>query len=135
PETWPFGTGTPMEPETVADIVRQNPRVRGVTFSGGEPFAQAGEFARLGKMLKADGYEIAAYTGYLFEQLLHGTIAQRELLETIDVLVDGPFMMKEKSLELNFRGSANQRILDVPESLKTGAAVPQTSARWLGEYD
>ncbi|MCD7746216.1 MAG: anaerobic ribonucleoside-triphosphate reductase activating protein [Lachnospiraceae bacterium] len=135
PETWPFGTGTAMEPETVAGIVRQNPLVRGVTFSGGEPFAQAEEFARLGRMLKADGYEIAAYTGFLFEELLKGTQEQRELLETIDVLIDGPFLMKEKSLELNFRGSRNQRILDVPESLKTGAAVPQKSLRWLGEYE
>ncbi|MCD7955365.1 MAG: anaerobic ribonucleoside-triphosphate reductase activating protein [Lachnospiraceae bacterium] len=135
PETWPFGTGTPMEPEAVAQIIRQNPLVCGVTFSGGEPFAQAGEFARLGRLLKADGYEIAAYTGFLFEQLLEGTREQRQLLETIDVLVDGPFLMKEKSLELNFRGSKNQRILDVPESLKKEAAVLQTSMRWLGEYE
>ncbi|MCD7736076.1 MAG: anaerobic ribonucleoside-triphosphate reductase activating protein [Lachnospiraceae bacterium] len=135
PETWPFGVGTPMDPETVAQIVRQNPLVRGVTFSGGEPFAQAGEFARLGRLLKADGYEIAAYTGFLFETLLEGTGEQRQLLETIDVLVDGPFLMKERSLELNFRGSRNQRILDVPESLKKGTAVLQTSRRWLGEYE
>ncbi len=135
PETWPFGTGTPMEPETVAEIVRQNPLARGVTFSGGEPFSQAGEFARLGRLLKADGYEIAAYTGFLFEELLVGTKEQRQLLETIDVLVDGPFLMKERSLELNFRGSRNQRILNVPESLKKGAAVLQTSRRWLGEYE
>ncbi|MCD8012146.1 MAG: anaerobic ribonucleoside-triphosphate reductase activating protein [Lachnospiraceae bacterium] len=135
PETWPFGAGTPMEPEAVAEIIRQNPLVRGVTFSGGEPFAQAAEFARLGRMLKADGYEIAAYTGFLFEELFEGTAEQRELLETINVLIDGPFLLKERSLELNFRGSRNQRILDVPESLEKGAAVPQKNLRWLGEYE
>ena len=69
PETWEFGCGTPTEAETVLEIVRGNPLCRGVTFSGGEPFSQAEELARLGKMLKAAGYEVAAYSGYTLEQL------------------------------------------------------------------
>ena len=60
--------------------------------------------------------------------------AQRQLLEHIDIHIDGPFLQKEKSLELAFRGSANQRILDVPKSLAAGSAVWVTSPRWLGEY-
>ena len=134
PETWAFGRGTPMAPEDILSIVKANPLCRGVTFSGGEPFAQAGEFARLGKLLKEAGYEVASYSGYTFEQLLIGTPQQRELLAAIDVLIDGPFMQSERSLELNFRGSRNQRILNVPASLAAGQAVPETSLRWLGEY-
>ena len=71
-------------------------------------------------MLKAAGYEVAAYSGYTLEQLLQGTDGQKELLGTLDVLIDGPFLQAERSLELNFRGSRNQRVLNVPESLKAG---------------
>ena len=134
PETWAFGCGTPMEEETVLDIVRSNPLCKGVTFSGGEPFCQAAGLAKLGRMLKERGYEVASYTGYTFEQLLEGTPEQRELLEALDVLIDGPFLMEERSLELNFRGSRNQRILNVPASLQQGRALAETSLRWLGEY-
>jgi len=134
PETWAFGCGTQVQEEELVELVRANPLCRGVTFSGGEPFAQAAGFARLGRLLKQAGYEVASYSGYTFEQLLTGTPEQRELLETIDVLIDGPFLQAERSLELNFRGSRNQRILDVPASLQAGCAVQKTGARWLGEY-
>ncbi len=134
PETWEFGCGTPMEEERIFEIVKSNPLCRGVTFSGGEPFAQAEGFAKLARLLKEAGYEVASYSGFTFEQLLRGTQAQRELLQTIDVLIDGPFIMKEKSLEISFRGSRNQRILDVPASLKANHPIPVTSQRWLGEY-
>ncbi len=134
PETWEFGCGTPMEEERIAEIVRSNPLCRGVTFSGGEPFAQAEGFAQLARLLKAQGYEVASYTGYTLEALLRGTPAQRALLETIDILIDGPFLLAEKSLEVPFRGSKNQRILDVPASLAAGQAVETRSRRWLGEY-
>ena len=134
PETWEFGCGTEMAEETVLDIVRSNPLCKGVTFSGGEPFCQAEGLARLGRMLKERGYEVAAYSGYTFEELLEGTLEQKGLLATLDVLIDGPFLMEERSLELNFRGSRNQRILNVPASLAAGRAVEETSPRWLGEY-
>ncbi|MBQ7344851.1 MAG: anaerobic ribonucleoside-triphosphate reductase activating protein [Oscillospiraceae bacterium] len=134
PETWDFGCGTPMEEERIVDIVRENPLCRGVTFSGGEPFAQAEGFAKLARLLKGEGYEVASYSGYTFEQLLRGTKAQRELLTCIDVLIDGPFLLAEKSLEVPFRGSRNQRILDVPASLEAGAAVVITGGRWSGVY-
>lgn len=134
PETWEFGCGTKISEEAVLDIVLSNPLCRGVTFSGGEPFAQAEGFAELARLLKEKGYEVASYTGFTFEQLLKGTPAQKELLGRIDVLIDGPFVLSEKSLELAFRGSRNQRILDVPKSLAAGEAVAVTSPRWLGEY-
>ena len=79
-------------------------------------------------------YEDRDRSGYTFEQLLCGTPGQKELLRHIDVLIDGPFIQAEKSLEVPFRGSKNQRILDVPKSLAAGEAVETTSKRWLGEY-
>ena len=133
-ETWEFGCGTDIDEERILEIVRSNPLCRGVTFSGGEPFAQAESFAKLAKLLKQAGYEVASYSGYTFEQLQKGSAAQQELLENIDILIDGPFIQAEKSLELVFRGSRNQRILDVPKSLATGEAVRTVSGRWLGEY-
>ena len=134
PETWEFGCGTQVPVEQVLEIVRSNPLCRGVTFSGGEPFTQAAAFARLGRLLKEAGYEVASYSGYTFEQLLAGTKAQRELLETIDVLIDGPFLLDQKTLETPFRGSRNQRILDVKKSLAAQAPVEITAGRWAGEY-
>ncbi len=134
PETWDFGCGTVMDEADILRIVRSNPLCRGVTFSGGEPFAQAEGFARLAGLLKESGYEVASYSGYTFEQLLSGTPAQKALLKTIDVLIDGPFVLEERSLQLPFRGSRNQRILDVPKSLAAGRAVEITRGRWAGEY-
>ena len=134
PETWDFGCGTEIPVEAIVDIVKSNPLCRGVTFSGGEPFAQAAGFAKLAKLLKEKGYEVASYSGYTFEELLEGSEDQKKLLETIDILIDGPFLLAEKSLEIAFRGSRNQRILDVQKSLAAGKAVETTSKRWSGEY-
>lgn len=134
PETWQFGCGTPMEEERIADIVGTNPLCRGVTFSGGEPFAQAEGFTKLAKLLKSRGYEVASYSGYTFEELTKGTEAQQELLKSIDVLIDGRFELGQRSLEIAFRGSKNQRIIDVQKSLTAGKPVCITSGRWAGEY-
>ena len=134
PETWEFGCGTQVPVEDLVDVVRSNPLCRGVTFSGGEPFSQAEGFAKLARLLKAQGYEVASYSGFTFEELLEGTEDQKKLLENIDILIDGRFILAEKSLEIAFRGSRNQRILDVKKSLAEGRAVCVTSGRWLGEY-
>lgn len=134
PETWAFEGGTAIDEEDALKIVRSNPLSRGVTFSGGEPFSQAESFTKLAILLKENGYEVASYSGFTFEQLVNGTEAQKDLLRHIDVLIDGPFLQSEKSLTLNFRGSKNQRILDVPKSLAEGKAVEITSGRWTGEY-
>ena len=134
PETWDFCCGTQVPVEAIVDIVKSNPLCRGVTFSGGEPFAQAAGFAKLAGLLKEQGYEVASYSGYTFEELLEGSEDQKQLLESIDILIDGPFLLAEKSLEIAFRGSRNQRILDVKKSLAAGQAVETASKRWLGEY-
>ena len=134
PETWAFGCGTDIPVKAIVDIVKSNPLCKGVTFSGGEPFSQAAAFAKLAVLLKAEGYEVASYSGYTFEELLEGSEAQQQLLSVIDILIDGRFLLEQKSLEIAFRGSRNQRILDVKKSLAEGRAVETASKRWLGEY-
>lgn len=132
PDTWEFGKGTKMTTDEVLAEIKKNPICRGVTFSGGEPFCQAGALAELSAVLKDEGYETASYTGYTFEELIEGTEEQRRFLQTLDVLVDGPFVLAKRNLDLRFRGSSNQRILDIPESLAAGKAVWYAGERWVG---
>lgn len=133
PATHAFGAGRPVPVEQVYHRIKDHPLCRGVTFSGGEPFCQAEAYTALGTLLKQDGYELAAYTGFTFEALQNGTAAQRALLALLDTLIDGPFLLEQRDLSLRFRGSANQRILNVPQSLAAGSAVWETAPRWVGE--
>ena len=133
PETWSFAGGVEMSEEALAARIRSNPLAKGVTFSGGEPFAQPAGFAKLAELLRAD-YELASYTGYTFEELYAmEDPAVRKLLGLLDILVDGRFVEAERSLSLRFRGSRNQRIIDLPRSLAAGRAVECTAERWTGE--
>lgn len=132
PESWPFGAGEEYTVQRLYEMVKGNPLCRGVTFSGGEPFCQPGPLALLGERLRAEGYEVASYSGFTFEELLAGTPEQRRLLETLDILVDGRFEREKRNLDLRFRGSENQRILDVPKSLAEKRAVWCEAERWTG---
>lgn len=134
PETWNDAGGTLLEEQEIVQIIEKNPLAKGVTFSGGEPFAQAESFGFLAQLLKDKGYEVASYSGYTFEELLNGTKEQKALLRKIDVLIDGRYEEDKRSLNLIYRGSTNQRIIDVPESLAQGKAVEITGGRWAGEY-
>jgi anaerobic ribonucleoside-triphosphate reductase activating protein len=90
--------------------------LNGVTFSGGEPISQAKEFASLAKRVKSLGLDIVTYTGYTFEELLEMSIKDihiKRLLENTDLLVDGPYLASERDLSVPFRGSRNQRLIDV----------------------
>ena len=112
---------------TVEEVVREmasNPLTRGLTLSGGEPFRQPEDCLRLVQAARERGLGVWSYTGYTFEYLLReGTEAQQALLEALDVLVDGPFVLAERTLSLPWRGSRNQRLIDVPASLRAGEAV------------
>lgn len=139
PKTHAFGTGVDRSVEELVAEIGRNPLVRGVTFSGGDPFFQAEGFAALAEALEASGYELASYTGFTWEELASkGTAAQRKLLAHLDILVDGPFMIERRSPELRFRGSSNQRIIDVRKSLADldaasgGAPILCAAKRWTG---
>ena len=104
------------------DEIKSNPLVSGVTFSGGEPFIQPEPLTIFAKILKAEGYSIWAYTGFTYDKLI--TDQKRlKLLEYVDVLVDGPFVLSLKSLDLDFRGSSNQRLINVKETLAKNSVV------------
>ena len=93
-----------------------------VTFSGGDPMYQAAGFAELAREIhKRTNKDIWCYTGFTFESLINQD--QRQLLEELDVLVDGPFVQALRDPDLLFRGSSNQRIIDVQASLYTGQTV------------
>ena len=95
-----------------------------VTFTGGDPFFQAEGFAELARRIKTETTKtIWCYTGFLYEHLLEQP-RYRTLLEQLDVLVDGPFIMAQRNEDLLFRGSANQRLIDVQASHKAGTVVP-----------
>lgn len=123
PQSHDFDGGTLRDTAEVIAVMRDNPLLDGITLTGGEPFAQPEACAEVARAAHAAGLSVWCYSGYTFEQLLAGSAEQRRLLEAVDVLVDGLFLLEQRSLELRFRGSANQRILDVPASLTAGQAV------------
>jgi anaerobic ribonucleoside-triphosphate reductase activating protein len=126
PGSHPFAGGTVMTTAELLERIKANPLLSGVTFSGGEPFCQPLPLAELGREVKALGLNIVTFTGYTFEYLYEKRSSKAgydALLSVTDWLIDGRFMEELRSLELHFRGSSNQRIIDVPKSLAAGHAV------------
>lgn len=126
PDTHDFEGGFEAQPEKILAEIKKNPLLRGVTFSGGEPFCQAKEFSDLALKIKAEGLNIMTYTGYTFEHLIKNADEcnfWKSLVENTDILVDGQFQEEYKDLTLKFRGSSNQRILDANNSLKYSKAI------------
>ncbi len=126
PNSHDVNGGYDEDTDTIIEKIKSNPLLDGVTLSGGEPFLQAKPLTLIASAAKESGLNVMAYTGYTFEELIKGANEENgwyELLKKLDLLVDGKFVLKERSIELNFKGSKNQRILNVPESLKEGKAV------------
>lgn len=126
PETHDPDGGRLADTDKIYNKIKQYPLVKGVTFSGGDPFFQPEPLYDLAVKLKADGYHVMSYTGWTFEQLLKKSETEEfvgKLLGQLDLIVDGRFVLAQRTLELPFRGSRNQRIINVPESLKRGEAV------------
>ena len=126
PDTHSFDGGELNNIDKLVEDVKQNPMLKGVTFSGGDPFEQAEEFAYMAKELKELGINIWCYTGYTFEYILNKKKDNRsweKLLKYIDVLVDGRFEENKKDSSLKFRGSSNQRIIDIKKSLEQECVV------------
>jgi anaerobic ribonucleoside-triphosphate reductase activating protein len=111
-----------MSTEQIMRIIEADPYAN-VTFSGGDPMYQPEGFAELARAIRErTDKDIWCFSGFTYETLLHNP-RQRQLLELIDVLVDGPFVKSLRDESLLFRGSSNQRLIDVPASLKTGKTV------------
>ena len=116
PETHNFKNGEIMDMDELIGEVRDNPLLKGITFSGGDPMEQADKFVYMAKEFKSFGLNIWCYTGYRFEEIVKDEV-KREFLNYIDVLVDGKFEEKLADERLKYRGSSNQRIIDVQKSL------------------
>ncbi|OFV70989.1 anaerobic ribonucleoside-triphosphate reductase activating protein [Acetobacterium wieringae] len=109
---------------TIISEMKKNPLLDGLTLSGGEPFLQSAGFSELASQAKAAGYHVMTYTGYTYETLLaQPDQSWQQLLEHTDLLVDGRFEVEQKSLLLKFRGSHNQRIIDVKKSQQKNQLV------------
>jgi anaerobic ribonucleoside-triphosphate reductase activating protein len=124
PATHDPNGGKEMSTEEIIKTMLSNPLTDGLTLSGGDPFFQPEPCAEVAEAAKAHGLNVWAYSGWTFEQLLEDPRpAVRRLLESVDVLVDGRFVLAQRSLAIKWRGSANQRLIDVPKSLAEGKAV------------
>lgn len=126
PETHSFNSGEIMDMDKLIKDVLDNPILKGVTFSGGDPVEQAHSFSYMAKAFKKANLNIWCYTGYTFEKLLEAMksdTAISDLLNNIDVLVDGKFEIMNRNEELKFKGSTNQRIIDVKKSLDSGNII------------
>lgn len=126
PQTHDFNGGRDVDLDEIIALIDENPLLDGVTFSGGDPMDQAAELIPLARKIKERGLNLVVFTGYTFENLQQHWNEKpeyQELLSLVDMLVDGPFIMAKKSMDVKFRGSYNQRLIDVPQSLSAGKVV------------
>ena len=124
PETHDFSGGHEEDTDALIARMLKNPLLSGLTLSGGDPLEQSAPCLELAKAAHAHNLNVWAYTGYTWEYLLDENDPDRmALLQEVDVLVDGPFLLDQRSLELNYCGSKNQRLIDVPASLTQGKIV------------
>ena len=124
PETHDPSGGQIADVNTILKQIFSNPLLYGVTFSGGEPFVQAEALVPIAEAVKTKKKHLMIYTGYLYEQLLEmkNKDVQR-LLELSDILVDGPFIMEQRDLTLQYRGSKNQRVIYLVKTRQAGDIV------------
>ncbi len=116
PQTHDFNGGTLIDPLTLLPEIDENPLLAGVTFSGGEPFCQPEALLPLAREIKARGLHLLIFSGYTYEQLQDlkaSSEATDQLLRLCDTLIDGPYLEEQRDLTLQFRGSANQRVLQL----------------------
>lgn len=134
PQTHDFSGGRDAEEEEIIAGINKNPLLSGLTLSGGEPMCQARVLARLVERVRRECpkiKEVACYTGFTWEELAQGKAdGAQELLKQLDTLVDGRFIQAQRSWDLKFKGSKNQRVIDVKKSLEQGKVVLDVSERW-----
>jgi anaerobic ribonucleoside-triphosphate reductase activating protein len=122
PQTHDPSGGTEVEVSEIIEQMRSNPLLDGVTFSGGEPFEQRDAVEHIAHEAHRLRLDVWCYTGWTWEEIMRDP-AKRGMLAYIDVLVDGRFVLSQRSLELKWRGSKNQRVIDVAESLFSNKIV------------
>lgn len=122
PQTHDFNGGVEVDVEEVIEVLKEFKHQDGITLSGGDPVCQSEACYEISKAAHEMGLNVWCYTGFTYEAMLQSP-SKRKLLEEIDVLVDGKFVLEEKSYDLYFRGSKNQRIIDVQRSLKEERVV------------
>ena len=123
PETWNPNGGMEIELEEVKEQLKNLKYQTGITLSGGDPFFQPIEALEIAKYAHSIGLNVWCYTGYTYEEIMANDDDKKKLLENVDVLVDGRFEIDKKSLACKFRGSTNQRIIDVKKSLEAGEII------------
>lgn len=126
PQTHDFSKGNEVDTDDLLSKIKANPLLDGVTFSGGEPFCQPEPLCDLAKKVKELGLNIVCYSGYTFEELIElskDNVYIKKLLYLTDILIDGRFILEKRNLLLKFRGSDNQRIIDVKKSLESKTVV------------
>lgn len=123
PETHDMNSGMVVDIDDIKMKLKNLKYQSGITLSGGDPFFQPEAALEIAKFAKSIGLNVWTYTGFTFEALLNGDKKRRDLLEYVDVLVDGKFMLDKKSLNCKFRGSTNQRLIDVGKSLESGSVI------------
>lgn len=124
PQTHDPDGGSWADTDDILAAAAENPLLDGITLSGGDPFLQPVPCLALAEGAHKIGLNVWTYTGYTWEALLEENDAEKlALLKETDVLVDGPFLLAERSLELRFCGSRNQRLIDVKKSLAEGKVV------------
>lgn len=122
PETWAKDKGMEVDLEDVFLALDELEEQDGITLSGGDPLFQPEACTEIAKYAKSIGLNVWCYTGYLYEEVVADP-KKRQILPYIDVLVDGKFKQEEKSLDLYFKGSRNQRVIDVAKSLEEGRVI------------
>ena len=120
--TWDFNEGALIDVKDVIEELKTIKNQDGITLSGGDPVCQSDACYEISKAAHEMGLNVWCYTGYTYEMMLTNP-KMRRLLSQIDVLVDGKFIQEEKSYDIYFRGSRNQRIIDVPKSLEQEQVV------------
>jgi anaerobic ribonucleoside-triphosphate reductase activating protein len=129
PNTHDPSAGYELSTEEIIAQLPENRLVRGLTFSGGEPFLQATALAEIGREAKQRGFSIVTFTGFVCEHLLEQSrenIGIAALLSVTDLLIDGPFQQDQRDIGLRFRGSGNQRLIDAQATIKAGQPVEWT---------
>jgi len=128
PESWAIDGGTPYTVRQVIRILKKpgpgKTPIRGVTFSGGEPFLQAGELAQVATQIRKLGWDVVTYSGYTYEDLSQrDNMDVQALLALTDYLIDGAYKHEQRDRNLMFRGSNNQRIIDMNATRDAGSVV------------